>query len=182
VLNRIADRLAARGGLLVIDEAFCDLTPELSLAGTAAGPGRLVLRSFGKFYGLAGLRLGFAIAAPSVADQLRTALGAWPVSGAAVAVGTAALSNPAWAADTRARLAKARAAMTHVLERSRCEIVGGTDLFVLAAHPQAGALFERLGHAGIFVRHFPERPDCLRFGLPPHPDAEARLIAALQSA
>ncbi len=182
LLNRIADRLAARGGFLIVDEAFGDLTPELSLAGMAARPGRLVLRSFGKFYGLAGLRLGFAIAAPSVANRLRAALGAWPVSGAAIAVGTAALSDPAWAIDTRARLASARVAMTHVLERSGCEIIGGTDLFILAAHPRAGTLFERLGHAGIFVRHFPERPDRLRFGLPLHQEAEARLTAALQGA
>lgn len=179
VLGRIADRLAARDGLLIADEAFADLAPELSLAETAARPGRLVLRSFGKFYGLAGLRLGFAIAGPVLTGRIRIALGAWPVSGPALAIGAAALADQAWNDTTRRHVAGACKALQQQLQNAGIEIVGGTDLFVLARHKDAGALFERLGRAGIFVRHFPERPDCLRFGLPPHSQAEARLTAAL---
>ena len=179
ILDRIADRLAARDGVLVVDEAFADLAPELSLAGTAAKPGRLVLRSFGKFYGLAGLRLGFAIASAMLISRIRNALGAWPVSGPAMAIGAAALADQDWSASTRARLAAAGEALRHPLQAAGFKIVGGTDLFVLAAHPNADAVFARLGYAGIFVRHFPDRPDHLRFGLPADEAAFDRLVRAL---
>lgn len=179
-LERIAGRLAARGGLLIVDEAFGDLTPELSLAPNASEPGRLILRSFGKFYGLAGLRLGFAITNPMLAGQIRNAIGAWPVSGPAMAIGAIALADRDWSDRCRARLGGAGDALRGRLREAEFEIAGGTDLFVLAAHADAGAVFDRLGRAGIFVRHFPDRPGHLRFGLPPDPDAETRLTDALR--
>lgn len=182
ILNAIAGRLAARGGLLIVDEAFGDLTPELSLAPSASEPGRLILRSFGKFYGLAGLRLGFAITNSDLAGQIRNAIGAWPVSGPAMAIGALALADREWSDRCRTRLAGAGDALRIRLQEAGFEIAGGTDLFVLAARSDAGAAFEQLGHAGIFVRHFPDRPDHLRFGLPADPKAESRLTDALTNA
>lgn len=180
LLDRTAELLAARDGVLIVDEAFADLTPELSLAATATKPGRLILKSFGKFYGLAGLRLGFAIANPILTSRIRTALGAWPVSGPAMAIGASALADRDWSATMRVRLAAAGKALRISLQEAGLTIAGGTDLFVLAAHPDVDVAFERLGHAGIFARHFPDRPGQLRFGLPPDPNAEARLSAALR--
>ena len=179
MLDRIADDLHAQGGLLVVDEAFAELRPDLSLAPTADRPGRLVLRSFGKFYGLAGLRLGFAIAEPTLAGRIRQALGPWSVSGPALAIGSQALADRAWADETRRRLTAASQALSGLLREAGLQIVGGTGLFVLAAHPDAASLQDRLGRAGIYVRRFPDRPDWLRFGLPPDRDSGQRLEAAL---
>lgn len=180
-LDRIADRLAGGGGMLVVDEAFADLAPDRSLAPTVPEPGRIVLRSFGKFYGLAGLRLGFALADATTTAAIRLALGAWPVSGAAIAIGAEALADTQWAEATRRRLAAAAAGLREILTDAGLQIVGGTDLFALTERTDASSVFDRLGAAGVFVRHFPERPDRLRFGLPADERAVDRLAQALKA-
>ncbi|OAN50368.1 threonine-phosphate decarboxylase [Paramagnetospirillum marisnigri] len=170
ILSALAARLARQGGLLVVDEAFGDLRPDLSLAGRV-GPGLVVLKSFGKFHGLAGLRLGFALAEPVLVERLRAMMGPWAVSGPALTVGTVALADEGWAAATRPRLAQATAELRQVLTAGGWEVLGGTDLFVLARpnrlpHDEAARLYDRLGRAGILTRAFADRPDRLRFGLP----------------
>jgi cobalamin biosynthetic protein CobC len=178
-LSPLADKLAERGGWLVIDEAFADVAPEASLAAEAHRPGRIVLRSFGKFFGLAGLRLGFALAEPSVAAALTAALGPWAVSGPAAWIGATALADRAWIAATRSRLAAATRMLDVVFEKHRVQIVGGTDLFRLIAAADAEPLFDSLCRHGIFARRFPQAPTWLRFGLPADDTAMARLDRAL---
>jgi cobalamin biosynthetic protein CobC len=179
MLDEIADRLARRGGWLVVDEAFADVAPGLSLAGSADRPGRIVLRSFGKFFGLPGLRLGFALAPPELAGRIAAALGPWAVSVPAIEVGARALDDAAWIAATSDRLAAAARRLDDALGNVGLRVVGGTALFRLVEHPNAGALFQALGEHGILVRHFPDRPDRLRFGLPADDAAFARLADAL---
>lgn len=174
----LALRQAAKGGLLLVDEAFGDMTPALSVA-PALRPGLAVLRSFGKFYGLAGLRLGFLLAEPALRDAVAAQLGPWPVSGPALGVGRAALDDDAWAEATQARLQRETAALDAVLERAGLGLIGGTTLFRLFSHPQASALYDRLGRAGILVRAFETHPDRLRFGLPADAEGRERLAAAL---
>ncbi|EME68420.1 histidinol-phosphate/aromatic aminotransferase and cobyric acid decarboxylase [Paramagnetospirillum caucaseum] len=174
----LAARLAARGGLLVVDEAFCDERPDLSLT-AATRPGLVVLRSFGKFFGLAGLRLGFAVAAEEMADRLAAHLGPWPVSGPALGIGAAALADEAWSAATIARLSDAAARLDAILGGAGLEVAGGTFLFRLARHDHAAELYERLGRAGILVRAFAFRSDILRIGLLGDAAAERRLGTAL---
>ena len=173
-LADVAHRVGRRGGWLVIDAAFAD-------AGTAPAmpPGAIVLRSFGKFFGLAGLRLGFALAPPAIAAGLRDALGPWAVSGPALALGTAALRDAAWAADMRDRLGVAAAELDAVLADASCTPVGGTSLFRLVRHAAAAAVHEKLAAHHIWCRRFADRPDLLRFGLPGGAAALARLRAAL---
>ena len=177
-LLAVAEIMAARGGLLVVDEAFAETAPELSLTGRSCS-GLVVLRSFGKFYGLAGLRLGFAVARPDGAERLAEMMGPWAVSGPALAIGARALADMAWAAETRDRLALAAAALAAVLVEGGLEIVGGTSLFQLGRHAHAAELYERLGRAGILVRAFADRPNLLRFGLPSDAARLARLARAL---
>ncbi len=178
-LWRVAGRIAARGGTLVVDEAFTDVgAPGGSLVG-ALPPRTIVLRSFGKTYGLAGLRLGFGVASPVLATPIRDALGPWAVSGAAVAIGCQALGNAAWLAATRARLDGESARMDALLARAGGTLVGGTALFRLFSLPDAPALFDRLARAGILARPFAHRPDWLRFGLPGNEAGWSRLAAAL---
>jgi cobalamin biosynthetic protein CobC len=178
VLLAMADALAP--GLLVVDEAFMDVGPMgASLAAEVSRRNLVVLRSFGKFFGLAGLRLGFALAAPEIAARLRAALGPWAVSGPALAIGALALADAAWIAATRVRLAEAARRLDALLMDAGLEIAGGTTLFRLVRTPAAAALFDRLGQAGIFVRRFAEQPDWLRFGLPGSEAEWERLAAAL---
>jgi cobalamin biosynthetic protein CobC len=172
-------RLAARGGLLVVDEAFCDERPDLWLT-PFVRPGLVVLRSFGKFFGLAGLRLGFAAASPDLAGRLEAHLGPWAVSGPALAVGAAALADDAWCEATALRLRDAAGRLDTILADGGMEVVGGTGLFRLARHDRAGDVYERLGRAGILVRAFAHRADVLRFGLPAGSVDEERLREALK--
>lgn len=180
-LMTLARQLDEAGGVLVVDEAFADVAPEASLAPVASAPGLVVLRSFGKFFGLAGVRLGFALAAPGPARRLVELLGPWAVSGPAIEVGRQALSDGAWIADTRRRLAGEAAALMDVLAGAGLGDAGGTDLFRLARTTNAAALQQRLAAAGIWVRIFPERPGLVRFGLPGGDGPRARLAAALAS-
>lgn len=181
-LLALAGELGGRRGLLVVDEAFADVAPEISLADRVGVPGLVVLRSFGKFFGLAGMRLGFALAWPAMAGALRRALGPWAVSGPAAEIATAALTDEAWAAITRERLKDGMGRLRGLLGDSGAEIIGGTDLFVLVSVAEARSLHAHLARQGILVRRFPERPDRLRFGLPPDEEgAWNRLEVALKS-
>jgi len=170
---------AEKGGLLLVDEAFGDMTPALSVVPDLC-PGLAMLRSFGKFYGLAGLRLGFLVAEPGVLAAVAGQWGPWPVSGPALAVGHAALGDDSWAEATTARLSEEAASLDAVLERAGFAILGGTTLFRLARHPDAAAFYDRLGRAGILVRAFDGRPDLLRFGLPPDGEGRDRLARVLK--
>jgi len=165
-LLSLADRLQRRGGVLAIDEAFMDVGPKGASLGDQAGRNVVVLRSFGKFFGLPGLRLGFALAAPSIAERLAAALGPWPVSGAALAIGAEALADTAWRTATRASLEVAAGRLDALLRGAGLEIVGGTSLFRLVGTEEAVKLFEHLGQNGVLVRRFSREPLWLRFGLP----------------
>ena len=176
-LLAMADRLAARDGWLIVDESFADVSAEPSLA-AQIHPRIVVLRSFGKFFGLAGLRLGFVLGPPAVIHHLRHRQGDWPVSADALAAGLAAYGDADWARRTRARLVRDAAWMDSRLEGAGFEIIGGTSLFRLARAADASDRFATLCAAGILTRPFAEQPTWLRFGLP-QPWARRRLEAAL---
>lgn len=166
-LLTLADKLRIHGGLLVVDEAFMDVGPcETSLAGDVRSGNIVVLRSFGKFFGLAGIRLGFALAAPDLVARLAVALGPWAVSGPALAIGEIALADPAWAEQARARLTGAASELDRLLFQAGLEVIGGTSLFRLAQADSAAEIFHRLASAGILVRKFGNQPTWLRFGIP----------------
>jgi cobalamin biosynthetic protein CobC len=178
-LQPLAKHFAGKGRLLVVDEAFMDVAADQSFAPHLPERGTVVLRSFGKMFGLAGLRLGFAIARPELARTLRHALGSWPVSGPAIRIGVQALDDTHWLIRATERLSRDAARLDDMLAHAGFTVGSGTILFRLAAHPDAAGWFERLGRAGILVRRFAARPDQLRFGLPGADDAWKRLTAAL---
>jgi cobalamin biosynthesis protein CobC len=164
-LAEAASALHRRNGWLVVDEAFADFADGVSVAPRDI-PGTIILRSFGKVYGLAGVRLGFAIAAPDFAARLRGELGPWAVSGPALEVGAKALGDQTWLLDQKGRLARSAHALDELLTEAGFHIVGGTTLFRLAMHEDAQAWFERLARRGIWVRTFDYEPRFLRFGIP----------------
>jgi cobalamin biosynthetic protein CobC len=180
-LLALCDALSARGGLLLVDEAFMDVGPPgASLAGNIDRGNVVVLRSFGKFFGLAGLRLGFAVAAPKLAARLNRALGPWAVSGPAIAIAEQALADVVWIEATRARLQCAAQKLDQVLIEAGAEVIGGTSLFRLVRTRRADETFQHLGTNGIIVRAFREQPTWLRFGIP-HESGWDRLRLALAS-
>ncbi len=178
-LRELAGRLAEQRGWLVVDEAFADVVPGASLAPHVDQAGCVVLRSFGKFFGLAGLRLGFALANPSLAGAIRRALGPWAVSGPACRIATEALGDGAWITETRTRLARLRVKLDQLLQEAGLTVAGGTDLYRLATVDHAAHIHRTLGEAGILVRHFEDHPRWLRFGLPGDEGSLERLAAAL---
>lgn len=175
----LADSLASQEGLLVVDEAFADCEPALSLAPEAGRPGLCLLRSFGKFFGLAGLRLGHALAEPKLAAALESRLGPWRVGGPALEIGRRAMRDRAWIAATRVALARDAGRLYRLLASVRLSVLGGTHLFRLVELEDAGALHEALGRRGILTRRFAARPRWLRFGLPGPESAWRRLETAL---
>ncbi len=164
-LLAVADRMADTGGVLIVDEAFADLEVG-TLAPLLPRPGLLLLRSFGKAYGLAGLRLGFMLGDAILAAMVREALGPWAVSGPAVWIGRAALADEPWRQATMARLTVDVQRLDSLLQKSGCRVIGGTRLFRLVALDNANGAFERLARRGILVRRFDGNSRWLRFGIP----------------
>jgi cobalamin biosynthetic protein CobC len=178
-LLAIMDERSREDRWTVVDEAFTDLIPSESIAAACARDKLIVLRSFGKFFGLAGLRLGFAIAPQAIVHQLESAIGPWAVSGAALEIGVRAYRDKDWQGANRDRLHKMATRQREVLSNAGLREAGGTDLFILSEHPNGTDLFRHLCEKGIYVRRFQGQPDQLRFGLVPDEVSLHRLQAAL---
>lgn len=164
--------------LTVIDESFCDVAPDRSLVRHATEPGVIVLKSFGKFWGLAGLRLGFAIGPRADLERLAEMLGPWPVSGPALETGTRALRDEAWARETRVRLNEEAARLDALMWHAGAEMVGGCALFRLYRVNSAANWQARLAGRRILGRVFPYADDLIRLGLP-RADGWGQLESAL---
>ncbi|WP_068635296.1 threonine-phosphate decarboxylase CobD [Thauera butanivorans] len=182
-------RLARRGGWLVVDEAFIDTTPEASLVPETGADGLVVLRSLGKFFGLAGARVGFVFAPATVRRQLAEILGPWTVSGPARHAAGAALADTAWQAQARTRLAADGERLAGLLHTAGLGRPGGPSLFKWLPTPRAAELHGALARHGVLVRLFdgeppgsalPAVPPSLRFGLPPDEAGWQRLGRALR--
>jgi cobalamin biosynthetic protein CobC len=181
--DQIAALLAAqedKGGWLLVDEAFADCDPGVSVAAMVRPERRLiVLRSFGKFFGLAGLRLGFVVAPPDLLLALGRRMGAWPINSAALAIGQAAYADDEWIAQTIQTLRAKAATLDHVLHRHGLHAQGACPLFRLVKTPAATTLFEGLARRRILTRPFAQAGNLLRLGLPQDDAALARLYEAL---
>ena len=181
--GRLWDAAFGNAEMTVIDESFCDTCPDASHIARTARPGTIVLKSFGKFWGLAGLRLGFAIAHPDTlsppdAPALGDLLGPWPVAGPALAIGARALSDADWAERTRMRLAKDATRLDTLLTSKGAALLGGTPLFRLYEVDDAAAWQERLARHRVWSRIFPYSAQWLRLGLPA-PERWGQLVDAL---
>ncbi|MEM1374232.1 MAG: threonine-phosphate decarboxylase [Pseudomonadota bacterium] len=167
----------------IIDESFCDVMPGASHIGRATEPGVVILKSFGKFWGLAGMRLGFAIGDPGLLSPddgptLTQLLGPWALSGPALEIGAQALEDDDWAAATRAQLAKDANRLDRLMEAQGARCVGGTTLFRLYDVADAKRAFEAFATHHILTRIFPYSDSWIRLGLPPENQWE-RLETAL---
>ena len=177
----LARRLAAKGGLLVVDESFADVLPEVSVADEAGRDGLLVMRSIGKFFGLAGVRFGVALTSQALQVRLDERLGPWAVSGPALAIAEAALSDMKWQKRNLKKLQGASENLRNVLLNNDLHLIGETALFALVGHDRAADLWEHLAESHILTRSFPGKSDWLRFGLPPGRAGLNKLDKALGS-
>ena len=173
-------KLAQRGGWLVVDEAFMDNTPALSLAPFANQVGLIVLRSFGKFFGLAGVRLGFVLAERKLLKLLAEQVGPWAVSGPTRVLGQACLLDSEGHARQRLRTEEASARLARLLEQRGFKPQGGCALFQWLIIERAEALHEFMARRGILLRLFTHNSS-LRFGLPADEADWTRLAAAFEA-
>ncbi|PCI88124.1 MAG: threonine-phosphate decarboxylase [Hyphomicrobiales bacterium] len=168
-LQMLHKHFAAKGGYLIIDEAFMDMTPDMSMAAHAGLDGLIILRSFGKFFGLAGVRVGFILADDQILHKLEQHIGLWSISGMAIELATCALNDQKWQRDTRQTLAADMRDMCQILQQNQFEIIGQTDLFCLAKMPDGAAsahkYFTKLARQHILTRKFIDDATILRFGL-----------------
>ncbi len=170
--------VARLDGLTIIDESFCDVMPEKSHIAQTARKDVIILKSFGKFWGLAGLRLGFAAGPRALMNDLAEMLGPWAVSGPALSIGTAALSDPDWAVAARVRLAADADRLDSLMTTKGARVLGGTTLFRLYEVGDAMNWQERLARGKVWSRVFPYSGRWLRLGLP-HPDRWDQVEAAV---
>lgn len=181
ILEHCRSLQAGRRGWLIVDEAYADLVPGLSLARHGGQPGLIILRSFGKFFGLAGLRLGALIGPEEFLAEAREVFGVWPVSGPALHIGQVAAADRAWQEAARLRLGALAAQLDNALAGAGLTVCGGTDLFRYVKVSDAHALWHKLAEQGIYVRRFAWSGQHLRIGLPADETAVARLTSALKA-
>jgi len=171
-------RLAERGGWLIVDEAFIDCTPEQSLAAHSHLPGLIILRSFGKFFGMAGARLGFVLAEPTLLSELEELLGPWTISGPTRWLGAGLLEDRTGQQALQQRLTGDGQRLAELLREHGLPPTGGCALFQWIASEHAALLHEFLACNGILTRLF-EQPPSIRFGLPADEEGWQRLTRAL---
>jgi cobalamin biosynthesis protein CobC len=181
ILLQLAESLGSKDGLLIVDEAFCDLTPEISVASQAGMRGLLALKSFGKFFGLAGVRLGFAAGHATDITILSQHLGPWAVSGPALAIGARCLSDNKLRSEISRSIKSNSAKQRAVLDDSGLKIVADTELFHLLEHTKAKQLYAALAHRHILTRMFSDQPNWLRLGLCKNETERARLSNAVEA-
>ena len=175
-LTTFANVWTEAGRRLIVDEAFAEVTEGASLLAMPELPaGVVVLRSLGKFFGLAGLRVGFVVVAKSDASAWHHLLGDWPVSGPACEIAALALRDRGWITATRTRLATDRKRLNRTLERTGFRVLGGTDLFGLFEAPDDSDWLDHFARAGILLRAFAAAPRRYRIGLPADEAAWQRL-------
>jgi cobalamin biosynthetic protein CobC len=161
-------RLIKNNGWLIIDEAFIDSTPEKSLLRhcKTMPEGLIVLRSIGKFFGLAGIRLGFLAAEPQLLQQVAYRQGAWAVSHPARWLGQHALIDQQWQTQAHDFLRQQSKNLYHLLKQSFQEFkIRKSHYFCYIQHPQAEKIKQHLAQRGIWTRIF-KNPTAIRLGLP----------------
>ena len=163
-------QLSSRGGWLIVDEAFMDVTPEKSLVASGIKPGLIILRSMGKFFGIAGIRCGFVISDNELLQRLAKKLGPWSLTGPTRYIAKQALLDENWKTKTRIELKESAARLHKILNQAGLSPTGGTDLFQWIEHTHAKDIYEACAGKGVLIRLFEKQTatskPSLRFGLP----------------
>lgn len=180
LLSHCRSQLAKRGGWLLVDEAFIDPTPDFSISQQSGAPGLIVLRSLGKFFGLAGARVGFVLAWSELLASLKRKLGPWTISGPSRWIAKSALADGDWQLQSRILLPANSSRLSQLLSKYGLSPHGGSAFFQWVIHDNARCIHEQLASQGILIRRF-EQPESLRFGLPGSDEGWQRLEQALSN-
>jgi len=159
------DQLHKKKGWLIVDEAFMDITPDASVLKLSSNPGFIVLRSLGKFFGLAGIRVGFIFSDPAFLTKFSKGIGPWSISNPSRYIAIQALQDRAWQSKARNKLNKNAWKLFQLLNQANLSPHGRSDYFHWVVNKNSEEIFTHLAHQGILVRLFKE-PLSLRFGLP----------------
>ena len=163
-------QLSTRGGWLIVDEAFIDVTPEKSLVSAGTKPGLIILRSMGKFFGLAGIRCGFVISDRELLQRVTNKLGPWQLTGPTRFIAKQALLDKAWQVRSCEELSNASARLSQLLKEHGLTPEGGTAFFQWLSHAEAKEIYEACARKGILTRYFESGVNnmlpSIRFGLP----------------
>lgn len=163
VLEKLASQLS---GILVIDEAYADFAEVDALELVKKYDNIIVLRTLSKGYSLAGLRLGFGIANPTLLSGLLKVKDSYNVDAIACAVGAAAILDQSHKNSNAKKIKDSRSKMTESLQKLGFYVIPSQANFVLAQSPSGNAkmLYEMLKEKGILVRYFnqPQLVDKLR--------------------
>ena len=179
-LSNLADQ---SNNWLIVDEAFIDCEPDQSVCPNIDEmPKTLVLRSFGKFFGLAGIRIGCVVLSPALARDLEERIGPWAIPGPSMEVAALAFADHDWQQATRDHLRKDRDRLEAlVTDHSPLKCVGATPLFLLFDGQHVHNIADHLARKGILVRLFDHDETKIRFGLPGTKDDWNRLEAAFRA-
>jgi len=177
----ISKQDAKNTDLMIIDESFCDVTPDETLINLTDQNNVIVLKGLGKFWGLAGLRLGFAVAAPELIKKITDRVGPWAISGPAQFIGQAALTDNSWIIKTRSRLREDSLRLDNLMIEYGNKPLGGTDLFRLYEVKNATKTQNTLAKKFIWTRIFPYSTNWLRLGIPGTEAQWTQLINALEA-
>ncbi len=181
-------KFSIKGGWLIVDEAFMDATPENSLLTAGIKPGLIILRSLGKFFGLAGIRCGFVIADKELLQLIATKLGPWALTGPTRYIAKQALLDKAWQKQVCEDLTNSSARLFHILNEAGLKPTGSNALFQWLSHPDAEHIYEVCAKQGILIRYFEKvitsnttvMPS-LRFGLAGKEEQWQRLTDVLKT-
>ncbi|MCY4045712.1 MAG: aminotransferase class I/II-fold pyridoxal phosphate-dependent enzyme [Cellvibrionales bacterium] len=167
-------KLLAPDAMLIVDEAFMDVTPEGSMLNDRLLLNVLVFRSFGKFFGLAGLRLGVVFTSnTALINRLDSTLDPWRINGLAQAVATKAYSDNTWQSAAREQLAtqktKHQAKLLTLVNQTQGRLLVRQGLFSAIIMPASMAqhAWQALALKGILTRQVPVSSEktILRIGI-----------------
>jgi histidinol-phosphate aminotransferase len=182
LLDKLATQLS---GILVVDEAYVDFADSNALELVKKYDNVIVLRTLSKGYSLAGLRLGFGIANPSLLEGFFKVKDSYNVDAIACAVGAAAIADQSYKENNAQKIKNSRSKMQEALQKLGFYVLPSQANFLLAQSPSGNAqsLYQTLKERGIFVRYFnqPRLADKLRItiGTPEQNEALLKVLAEI---
>lgn len=163
--------LQSKQGWLIVDEAFADAEEIPSIVNMSHQSGLIVLRSIGKFFGMAGVRSGFVFAEKNLLKEINEKLGPWVLTGVSRYVTTMALLDNEWILNSKQALNQTSDSMHDLILGCSGVTPSGTKLFKTIVHVQAEEIFELFAMQGVLVRLLDNKKG-IRFGMPGDGDWE----------
>ena len=164
-LEELWERIRKAGGFLILDESFMDGTPDMSFRFDNCRDNVIVIRSFGKFFGLPGLRLGFVYGDNHYINKVSSLVGPWPISSSSLLIARKAMLDTVWISATITDLKMKSTALSNFLHDQKLKTVGDCYFFKTIELDNASQMHKALANHGIWTRIFNYNQKWLRMGL-----------------